>query len=38
VEYVKTYRQLGVSAFVVAPMLRDGKLVSAFIVAATDRY
>jgi len=38
VEYVKTYRQLGVSAFVAAPMLRDGELVSALIVAATDRY
>jgi PAS domain S-box-containing protein len=38
VEYVKTYRQFGVSAFVAAPMLRDGKLVSVLIVASTDRY
>src|SRR5919106_1393246 len=38
VEYVKTYRQLGFRAFVAAPMLRDGKLVSALFVAAPDRY
>src|SRR5919109_508778 len=38
VEYVKTYRQFGFQAFVAAPMLRDGKLVSALIVATTDRH
>src|SRR5262245_30356752 len=37
VQYLKTYRQFGVSAFVVAPMLRDGKLVSALIVATSER-
>jgi PAS domain S-box-containing protein len=38
VEYVKTYRQFGIQAFVAAPMLRDGKLVSALMVATTDRH
>jgi PAS domain S-box-containing protein len=38
VEYLKTYRQFGFQAFVAAPMLRDGKLVSALIVATTDRH
>jgi PAS domain S-box-containing protein len=38
VEYVKTYRQFGVRAFVTAPMLRDGKLVSALIGATSEPY
>lgn len=38
VEYVKTYRQFGVQAFVAAPMLRDGRLVSALMVATIDRH
>jgi PAS domain S-box-containing protein len=37
VEYLKTYRQFGVSALVATPMLRDGKLVSALIVATNER-
>jgi len=37
VQYLKTYRQFGVSAFVATPMLRDGKLVSALIVATSER-
>jgi len=37
VQYLKTYRQFGVSAFVATPMLRDGKLVSALIVATNER-
>ena len=36
VEFLKTFRQFGVSAFVVTPMLRDGKLVSALIVATSE--
>lgn len=36
VAFLKTFRQFGVSALVVTPMLRDGKLVSALIVAANE--
>lgn len=36
-EYVDTYRQFGVRSLVAAPLLRDGKLVSALIVGAAER-
>jgi len=37
VQYLKMYRQFGVSAFVATPMLRNAKLVSALIVATSER-
>ncbi len=35
-KFLKTFRQFDVSAFVLTPMLRDGKLVSALIVATGE--
>ncbi len=35
-EYLESYRQLGVVAYIAAPLLRDGRIVSALLIATSE--